>query len=426
MSEHNLDLLPVYIKGLISGKYTLREAAESTGYSIGRLSQIKKSYKQLGVDAFHHGNVGRTPSNITPRKLKEKIVLLYQKEYDQCNFAFFCRCLEEFEGIKINLKTLRKIFKEYGIISPNSHKIPKSKRKAHRPRMRRENFGDLLQMDGTPYQWFLWAGDKEYYCISSAVDDATSKATGMYMTKNECLYGYLAVMRQTIEKYGVFREAYTDRAAIFCVTPKNKKNLTVIEQLQGIHENRTQWQRILSDLNIRQILAWSPQAKGRIERFNETIQGQLPALFKKYKIDTIEKANDFLQNVYIDLYNRMHSVQPADNYNFFIQNTHNLKDVLVCRIPKKSSASATFKFHGYQFTLNSPAPCNRHFDLCITETKIYAQLVDIVNGKRVLLNQYYPVTLCDPITYGRGESMPDVVRKIIYDFLLADAKTVAA
>lgn len=428
--DHNIGVLATYVKGLVSGKYTLREAAESTGYSIGRLSQLKKSYKEYGASVFQHGNYGRSPSNKTPLALKEKIILIYHKDYEGCNFAFFCQCLAEFENIKINLKTLRKIFKEYGIISPNSHKIPKSKRKAHRPRMRRDNFGDMLQMDGTPFAWFEWCGDHKLYCISSAIDDATSKVTGMYMTENECLFGYLSILRQTSIKYGIPRELYTDRAAIFCCTPKNKKNLTIIEELQGIHENRTQYQRILKELNIRQILAWSPQAKGRIERFNETIQGQLPALFRKYKIDTIEKANDFLQTVYIDLYNRMHGKKPASEQTFFLKNDYNLKDILTCRIAKHSNSSATFKFHGYSFSLECLAPCNRDFDLCITESKVYAQLVDVrnVNGKtvRIRTDQYAAVRLNDVLTSGVSEMMPETTKKIIYDFMFADAKEVAA
>lgn len=98
----------------------------------------------------------------------------------------------------------------------------RKKIKAHRPRLRRENEGDLIQIDGTPFEWFYKSGDNKKYSMHGAIDDATGKITGLYITENECLYGYLEILRQTIQNHGIPREIYSDRAAIFCVTPKNK------------------------------------------------------------------------------------------------------------------------------------------------------------------------------------------------------------
>lgn len=116
--------------------------------------------------------------------------------------------------------------------TPEAHNIKKSD-KLHRPRLRRANFGDMLQIDGTPFAWFARFDNYKKYCMVGAVDDATSKITALYITDFECLYGYLEILRQTIQRYGCPREIYSDRAAIFCVTPRNKKNLTQWEELAG-------------------------------------------------------------------------------------------------------------------------------------------------------------------------------------------------
>lgn len=291
MSRKYKHELQYYIPGLIAGKYTLQQASDSTGYSVRWLSVLKSRYIKYGEAALQHGNCNKVSVNKTSEALKDKIIALYADRYAGINFKYFNECLLEYENIKISYKTLRKVMLEAGIASPEAHH-KKKKVKVHRPRFRRENEGDLLQLDGTPFQWF--ENDNHYYDLMGSIDDATGKVTGLYMCENECFYGYCEVLKQTFENYGRPREVYTDRAAIFCCTPKNKKNLTVWEQLAGIHDKKTQWQRVLEELNIHQILAWSPQAKGRAERMWGTIQKRLPFWFKQRGITTMEAANKAL------------------------------------------------------------------------------------------------------------------------------------
>lgn len=214
-SRKNKALLPVYVRGLYSGKYTLRQASESTGYSIPWLCQLKKAYAIEGGAVFQNKNKGRVPYNKISQELRQKIAALYSGEYSDVNFSYFHQCLQEFEGVEISLPTLRNILEEYGLRSPESRKVKMKKKKIHRPRIRRECEGDLLQIDGTPYAWFYKSGDLKRYCMVGGIDDATGKITGLYLTENECLYGYLELMRQTCENFGIPREIYSDRAAIF-------------------------------------------------------------------------------------------------------------------------------------------------------------------------------------------------------------------
>lgn len=415
MIKHK-ELLPVYVKGVVSGKYSLRQAAESTGYTVDWIWKLKKQYLKVGDACFIHGNTGKPNSRKISKETEKKIILLYENEFKGVNFSFFRDCLEADYDIKISYTPLHKILVDAGIQSPETHKR-KHTGKVHRPRARRENEGDLFQIDGTPYQWFSWCGDKNYYCMQGGIDDATGKILSLYMTENECLYGYAEVYRQVCTKYGVPRESYMDRSAIFCVTPRNKDKLTVAEQLAGLHEHRTQFQRIMDDLSCRQILAWSPQAKGRVERMWRTLQGRLPYLFKKNKIKTMKEANKFLEKWLETDYNKSKFIVKAQKSELFYQKTpSNLDDILCARFDCRTDANGVFKFNKQKFIIKgAPYTACKHLELCISE-----------KGLRACLNSnYYPVEMLDLKTDGI-DNPTAVLNNIMYEYLFKNMKENAA
>lgn len=410
-------LLPVYIVGLAKHKYTYKQAMESTGYSRSHLALLVKRYKEQGDLDLENKNKNRHPVNRLPQSFRDRIVLLYNDDkYNDTNFKFFTYCLNEFEGINVCYKTVRNIMIEYGIKSPEARKI-KRKDKVHRPRLRRDNEGDLLQLDATPYPWFYKFGDDKRYALHGAIDDATSKPTAFYMTENECSYGYFELLRQTINNYGIPRQTYTDRAAIFCVTPKEKQHLTAWEALAGVHDKRTQWQRVLDELGIDQILAWSPQAKGRVERMWHTVQDWLPTLFYINGIDTMEKANKWLPN-FVKLYCDRFSVAPRSDETFYISaEGADLDEILTVQIPRLTNSNGTFSFHSYPFAVEGcDRIANKHIMLHISEQGIFAK----VDGK--MYN-----TLClEDLTPVVGENFPQVVQDLIYRYCFAYAKEISA
>lgn len=413
------NLVPTYIKGLVAGTYTLSQASASTGYSVRWLWEMKQQYLREGFAFLEHKNKGRVPPNKIKNDVKNKIVALYATPaYAGINFKYFTECLEHYEGISVSYASLRNIMAEFSIRSPEGHKT-KKKKKVHRPRVRRDNFGDLLQIDGTPYAWFHKFGNNKRYCIVGAIDDATSQITGLYMTEYECLYGYLEILRQTIQKHGVPREIYSDRAAIFCVTPRKKQNLTQWEELAGIHDKRTQWQRILSDLGINQILAWSPEAKGRVERMWHTLQDRLPTELFLAGCDTVEKANRFLEK-YPQRFNKQFAVKPMKSASFFLPCEENLDEILAAQIDRRTDSHGCFKFHSYTFAVEGAVrAAGRDVIVHISERGLYARF----RGDP----RFYSVRCLDPtVTDGAGETMPQVVGNIIYRYMFAFAKEISA
>lgn len=409
------EILPVYVRGLYNRKYTLRQAAESTGYSIDHLCRLRKKYALIGDSMFEHGNSRRVPKNKIDPALAQKIALLYSAQYSDVNFSYFCRCLSDFENINISLPSLRNIMKDYGLVSPEAHKI-KKKKIVHRPRLRRECEGDLMQVDGTPFAWFYKFGDEKRYCLSGGIDDATGKITGLYFTENECLYGYLEVLRQTCQTYGVPREVYSDRAAIFCFTPRGP-TLAQWEKLEVMHEKRTQWQRICEELHINQILAWSPQAKGRVERMWKTIQGQLPIWLFKNGIKTVEEANREIHR-YIESFNKAYAVTPADDDNFYIDAPANLDDILCAQFKRHVDSRGCITFQNTTFYApTAPDFSRRDVLLCINERGLFAKYLDV----------YYPLRPTNNfIQQVVGDALPQVVVNIIYRYLYAYGKEISA
>ena len=415
MNKKHKEILPIYVKGLYNRKYTLRQASESTGYSIDHLCRLRKKYALYGKSIFEHGNTGRSPKNKLDTKIRAKIACIYSGDYSDVNFSYFQKCLKEFENIDVSLATVRAIMKEYGLVSPEARKR-KKKTVVHRPRLRRECEGDLMQIDGTPFAWFYKFGDNKRYCLTGGIDDATGKITGLYFTENECLYGYLEILRQTCNKYGVPREVYSDRAAIFCVTPKDKR-LAQWEKLEVMHEKRTQWQRICEDLHIHQILAWSPEAKGRIERLWKTIQGQLPIWLYKNGIKTVEQANKEIAK-YIEKFNKDYAVKPAVDDSFYIDAPKNLNDILCAQFPRRVDSRGCVTFQGTTFYApGAPDFSRRDIILCINEHGIFAKYLD----------KYYPLRPTGNfVQQVYGDAMPQVVVNIIYRYLYAFAKEVSA
>lgn len=409
------ELLPLYVKGLYNRKYTLRQAAESTGYSVDHLCRLRKKYALVGDTLFEHGNSRRVPKNRIDPELARTIALIYSGSYSDINFSYFCRCLEDFEGIKISLASLRKIMKEYGILSPEAHKV-KNKKPVHRPRLRRDCEGDLMQVDGTPFAWFYKFGNDKRFCLTGGIDDATGNITGLYFTENECLYGYLEVLRQTCARYGVPREIYSDRAAIFCYTPRGK-NLAQWEKLEVMHEKRTQWQRICEELHIRQILAWSPQAKGRVERMWKTIQGQLPMWLYKNNIRTVEEANRQIHR-YIESFNKAYARNPESDDNYYIGAPANLNDILCAQFSRRADGRGCITFQGTTFYApTAPDFARRDVILCINESGLFAKYKDV----------YYPLVPTENFVRETvSDQMPQVVINIIYRYLYAFAKEISA
>lgn len=302
MSQEQLNRYHV-VSMVIDGRMTVSEAAESLGLSERQIFRLKKGVMIEGPSFLIHKNTGRRPPHAISKDLAEKIVELKKSDtYKDANFLHFMELLEEHEGIKISYTPLYNILTSAGIKSPKKHR----KVKNHHRRKRKPKEGMLIQMDATPFEWF---GTDEKYTLHGAIDDATGKVVGLYITNNECLQGYFEVTRQLVNSFGIPVSIYADRHTIFR-SPKADK-LSIEDQLAGKTANDTQFGRALKELGISLIAARSPQAKGRVERLWNTLQSRLPVEFKIAGITDVKDANEFLTS-YIPKFNEKFSVVSSD------------------------------------------------------------------------------------------------------------------
>jgi transposase len=327
-------ILRKYNEGLLSRK----ETAGALRLSERQITRLARGVKEEGESALIHKNTGRKPGHALSEGKKEWILGIRKEEqYAKCNHQHFQELLEREHGIKISYSALYSLLKSAGITSPKKRR----KVEKHRRRKRKARSGELLQLDATPYDWF---GIGSRQALHASIDDATGKLTGLYMTENECLQGYFSVMRQTVLEFGVPLAAYSDKHTIF------RSPLTEKKAEAGEEANLTQFGRALAELGIELIHAHSPQAKGRVERVMETLQGRLPIEFKLRGISTIQEANRFMSEAFIGMFNDRFAVE-AEGESIYIPYTHreSIDDILCVKETRKTDNAGSFSFKGQRF-----------------------------------------------------------------------------
>ena len=405
------------IEACINGQCTVKQVANALGLSERRVKQIKKEVKENGVKSIQHGNRGRKPKNTISNETKKKILELRSSyQYELSNFKHFQEILKERENIDISYSALYNILHNAGIKSPKKHR----KSKLHHRRKRKESEGMMLQADGTPFDWF---GNGEKYSLHGFVDDATGKITGLYMCKNECLLGYLEVLRQTLENYGIPISLYPDKYSVFFPPKKVDDHVTIEEQLNGREKGITQFGRIVEELGITMFPANSPQAKGRIERLWETLQSRLVTEFRINNITTMAQANTFLSN-YINIYNSKFAIEPLNKNNVFLKlpKKYNLDELLCVKFERTIDNAGVFSVNNSKFQiLDRSLP---------PKTKITVYLSKKVGMLAKINNKTYDVQPLELISKGLIDTnsldyhqwLPDVVIELINEFYLKDAK----
>lgn len=405
------------IEACIKGECTVKQVADALGLSERRVKQIKKEVKENGVKSIQHGNRGRKPKNTISNETRKRILELRSSyEYEISNFKHFQELLKERENIDISYSALYNILRNAGIKSPKKH----HKSKLHHRRKRKECEGMMLQADGTPFDWF---GSGEKYSLHGFIDDATGKVTGLYMCKNECLLGYLEVLRQTLENYGIPISLYPDKYSVFFPPKKVNDHITIEEQLNGREKGITQFGRIVEDLGITMFAASSPQAKGRIERLWETLQSRLVTEFRINKITSIEQANKFLIT-YIVKYNSQFAIKPQNKQNMFLKlpKRYNLDELLCVRFERIIDNAGVFSINNSKFQImDKRLPPKTKIQIYLSEkfgmivksnNKVYdVQPLELIS-KDLIDNNSLDYHLW----------LPDVVIELINEFYLRDAK----
>lgn len=311
------------IKKLVDDQGNKQTASLKLGVSVRQINRLIARYKEQGKAGFVHGNKGRKPAITKPDKIRQDVVDIYRTKYYDANFTHFTELLEKHEGIKLSASCVASFLEKEYILSPRVTKAKKKRVKkqleeakaaaktkkeatkiqenivavedAHSRRPRSAYFGELEQMDASPYEWFGTSKTS----LHIAVDDATGRLTGAYFDKEETLNGYYHVYDQILRKYGIPYKFFTDRRTVFTY---KKKNAPDIEE-----DTCTQFAYACKQFGTLIEYSSVPQAKGRVERMFETLQSRLPVELRLAGITDIDAANEFLDS-YIDEFNAKFSL----------------------------------------------------------------------------------------------------------------------
>lgn len=319
------------IKKLVEENGSKDRAAMRLNVTRRQINRMIIGYREQGKAFFIHGNRGRKPVTTIPQETRSLIVDLYRSKYYDANFTHYTELLDSREGISVSSSTVMSILEQEYILSP---KATKAKRKrirkelrqkqtqtkslkesdsiqknlvdiedAHSRRPRCAYFGELLQMDASPYEWV--AG--HIWHLHVAIDDATGTLVGARFDTQETLNAYYHVFRQILTTYGIPYKFFTDRRTIFTYKKKNSPSRD--------EDTYTQFSYACRQLGVEIESSSVPQAKGRVERLNATLQSRLPVELRLAGITTIDDANEFL-NSHIKEFNKR-----------FALPVHNIKSV---------------------------------------------------------------------------------------------------
>lgn len=343
MSQEQLKTFTV-INRFIDKSISRQQAASLLGLSTRQITRLKKGVLTSGAESLIHKNTGRKPAHAVTDETKEAVLKIYSRpELSRANFLHFKDILLADFGIALSYSALSSILKNAGFESPKKKKV---RHRTHR-RTRKPHPGQLIQIDATPYEWF---GGNTKYALHGAIDDATGNVVGLFLTQNECLYGYLETMRQCCVDFGVPQTIYSDNHTIFR-SPKTGK-LTMDELIAGKTVHLTQFGRSMHELGIDLIFAKTPQAKGRIERLWVTLQSRLPVEFAKRGITTVADANRFLEEEYKELFNQRFSVEPeAESIFVPLAEGMDIDTILCVKHKRKTDAAGTFSFKNRCFQI---------------------------------------------------------------------------
>lgn len=283
LSKKEVDRLMI-INQIEDNQLTVQQAAGLIGISERQTYRILKRIRAEGVKGIIHKLRGRESNRVYPKELKKEIINIYRKQYWDYGPTLYSEMLTEYHNISLNRETVRRWLREESITTSLRKKRPH-----RRKRERRSCYGELIQLDGSYHDWFEGRGAE--CCLLNFVDDATGRLY-LKFAISENTQDVLQSMWEYVKANGIPRSIYTDRASVYYAEGK-----------------LTDFGRAMKELGVELIFAKSPQAKGRVERSNRTLQDRLIKALRREGISNIAEANNFLQKKFIKGFNKRFAIE---------------------------------------------------------------------------------------------------------------------
>jgi transposase len=328
------------------GKQKIVNMKEKLGISYRQARRIVKRHREEGDVGLCHRSRGRPSNRKLPDGTTKLAIRLGQGKCRGWGPTLIAETMQERFHKKADHETVRRILIKEGI-----HEKRRKGVKHRSKRERKEHFGELVQMDGSFHRWFK-CSDKEL-CLMVMTDDATSTKMA-YLCKEETTMDAMVILRKWIKRYGVPKALYTDYKTVYLHDHKTAERLK-----ERGEEALTQFGAACSKLGMEIIGASSPQAKGRVERANGVFQDRFVKEMAFRGIRTVEKANRFLEEHYLDVLNRKFAKLPANDadYHRRAPEDNELDIVLACEESRTVANDWTVRFRNRTYQILN---CNRN------------------------------------------------------------------
>lgn len=266
------------IEAYLKGKLTAKDLRASLEVSRAVMYRMVNRYKQSGPEGLASKKIGNRNRSYSDEH-REQVLGIVRQLYPDFGPHFACEKLREVHCINVSTETLRQWMKDDGLWIDRAGRKPR----VYSPRKPRERSGELVQVDGSYHRWFEKRGDE--CCLLVFIDDATSELKVLRFVEHENSYNYMSCLKTYIERFGCPLALFSDRHSIFRATNPNSSG----------ERTPTQFSRACRKLLIDIICAKTPQAKGRVERANRTLQDRLIKEMRLRNISTMEEGNYFLE-----------------------------------------------------------------------------------------------------------------------------------
>lgn len=357
------------LNGVLAHQIGAEEAAQVLGLSQRQVWRILAAYRKEGAAAVAHGNRGRSPANALPQETRDRVILLARNSYPGVNHTHLAELLAEREGVALARSTVRRILVGAGLPSPRRRRPPRHR--IRRQRMPQE--GMLVQVDGSDHDWLEGRGPR--LTLLLAVDDATSTVPYAHFSEQEDTRGYFLLVRGIIQRRGIPLALYSDRHGVF-QAPGTSRRLQ-----ESRDPGSTQFGRALGELGVQQVLAYSPEAKGRVERAAGTFQDRLVSELRLAGACSLEEANRVLWE-FLPRFNRRFGVAPAEPDSAYRPVDPNLDlDGILCWKHRRKVArdnTVKYRWHTLQLLPTSGRP---------SYAGVYVEVQERLDGSLVVCYQ---------------------------------------
>lgn len=284
------------LEEVLKGRLRLCDAALKLEVSYRQAKRLKAAYRRAGDKGLVHKNRGKKGNRCYSDEFKAKTLAIYKQKYQGFCATFASEKLEEFDNITVHPETLRRWLLAANLITRQRKGNPHRQK-----RLRRERFGELVQIDGSEHDWF---GNGKLCCLLNIVDDASSVTLSQLDTGETCKV-LLSTFLLWVKRYGVPKAVYVDLKNLYVSPVKHIDD--------DIEKTLNVFERVCKLLNVEIIKAYSPQAKGRVERNHGIYQDRFVKELKLRNITTIAQANQYLLEEYIDKINAKFAKSPQSD-----------------------------------------------------------------------------------------------------------------